>query len=216
MKRKSEMNWETQKQVKGYFEIGYADAKGDKTTRGIVVNKIHFSKDGNFVIGAHCELRDAYKSFRGDRIVSCVNLKDGEIIDDLFQYLYNKPIEFSPDKALIDSEEYELLLQIMVYICNVDKVFKDEEFDKLHSYFSLITENDNIPFDVLRGMIDRLPKTKKDDFPSLLDLFLKSDIPEKGLLVSFCVGIAKSDNEFHKSEKQAIDLIMEKIKRKEG
>ena len=58
----------------------------------------------------HCELRNATRTFRFDRIKKCVDLETGELITDVKKYL-NERYEKSPEKSteILSSDYIDVL-----------------------------------------------------------------------------------------------------------
>lgn len=70
-----------------YFMIEYQDSKGATSRRRITVHTIKEGSDGSPVLAGICHERKAYRMFRADRILSCIDL-DGVIYDDVPLFLH--------------------------------------------------------------------------------------------------------------------------------
>jgi hypothetical protein len=78
------------------FMIEYRSADGEFTRRRIVARTIRISEAGAPLIGADCLMRKEYRSFRADRIESCIDL-DGEV---------HEPAGFLIDNLGLDIRKY--------------------------------------------------------------------------------------------------------------
>ncbi|MFG1416997.1 TerB family tellurite resistance protein [Xanthobacter sp. V0B-10] len=67
--------------IGGVFGIEYRDAKGGISTRDIVVRAVGW-KSAKLQVGAHCLLRDAYRAFLAQNIMTLAHGRTGEIIPD--------------------------------------------------------------------------------------------------------------------------------------
>ena len=89
-----------------FFEIEYEDAEGNVTTRKIAIKKF----DGS-MISAYCFLRDEERSFLATRIIDCVDVSTGEVVDgDLQEYVaknYYSSIIPSKKFRYSDWQEFE-------------------------------------------------------------------------------------------------------------
>lgn len=65
----------------GEFEIVYRDRNGEVTRR--VIKPFFRSDERDPIISAYCATRRDVRSFRMSRIVECVDLETGEVVDNL-------------------------------------------------------------------------------------------------------------------------------------
>ncbi|MEM6681357.1 MAG: WYL domain-containing protein [Pseudomonadota bacterium] len=66
--------------------IAYKDSKNQISERRVTFLQIA-AKKHQFYLSAYCHERSAYRSFRCDRIMHCVDPETGEIRDDFFDYM---------------------------------------------------------------------------------------------------------------------------------
>ena len=92
--------WDVQspRNITANLQIDYQDGAGSRTTRNIRVMK-YGPWDGGAILWAYCNLRQANRTFRTDRIISCTDLDTGEIIENLEVWLDTK-YQASPDRAI--------------------------------------------------------------------------------------------------------------------
>ena len=74
------------RRVAAKLQIEYCDAVGNKTTRNVNVREFD-NKLYHGVFMGICELRNAHRTFRFDRILSCIDLETGEVISDVRRHL---------------------------------------------------------------------------------------------------------------------------------
>lgn len=71
------------------WRIRYRDADGSESERDIDVEGAQ--KDGRHTMFfAFCRLRNDHRSFRSDRILSCIDLDTGEVIDNPARHIKGK------------------------------------------------------------------------------------------------------------------------------
>jgi WYL domain len=61
------------------FHVSYRDSAGDISERLVLVQRI-YDRGGNLYISGECQLRQAYRAFRVDRIETLANGRTGEVI----------------------------------------------------------------------------------------------------------------------------------------
>ncbi len=112
--------------VAAHLQLSYTDGSGKYTERTVQIRKFGMYVDSVLLIG-HCELRNATRTFRTDRISQCVNKETGEVIADVTEFLTNK-YKQSPQKtkdSLLE-EEYDLL-RVLLYVGKADGQLRAEE-----------------------------------------------------------------------------------------
>ena len=105
--------------AKARLRLKYTDGAGRKTERAVDVRQFGAMGSSTLLIG-RCHMRDATRTFRTDRIESCVDEDTGEVVGDVRAYLQQKYDE-SPDKTkdLLLEGEYDTL-RILLYVGKAD------------------------------------------------------------------------------------------------
>ena len=85
------------KKLTVHVEIEYVDGNKAVTTRSVRIREFDNELYGGIIMG-HCELRNATRTFRFDRIKKCIDLETGELIKDVKRFL-NERYEKSPEKT---------------------------------------------------------------------------------------------------------------------
>ena len=75
--------------VNATLQFDYIDRNDAKTSRSADIRGIGDDGYGTLLIG-HCHLRDDTRTFRPDRIKNCMDIKTGEIVDNVMQYLQDR------------------------------------------------------------------------------------------------------------------------------
>lgn len=110
----------------GRLQIVYVDAAGSVTTRAITVRRIG-AIDDDYLITAHCSLRNDRRTFRASRIESCVDLDTGEVVEDVAAYLYAQRAETTDGIADKLRDEEGDVLKILFYLGKADGQFRADE-----------------------------------------------------------------------------------------
>lgn len=112
--------------AKGRYRINYEDQCGLKTERDIRVKRVH-ERGGSYAIDAHCELRNAHRSFLGDRIERAVNLDSGEIVESLASDAISQYADSGAGRALSAIEKEWMGVAVLVFVCKSDGQMRKEE-----------------------------------------------------------------------------------------
>lgn len=108
------------------FHLRYRDGNGALSERDVDIWQYGILGDAGLLIG-RCHLRQATRTFRTDRILSCVDIVTGEVVKDVLAWL-NDRWERSPEKALTEiSDSHWNALRIMYYISKADGMVNKKE-----------------------------------------------------------------------------------------
>lgn len=98
--------------VRARLQITYQDAKGDRSKRKIRVDSFSDVKELG-LLKAYCYLRSANRTFRIDRVSSCVDIETGEVVDDIRHHLrtragvfQSKPVTFEFSDFAEDEDDF--------------------------------------------------------------------------------------------------------------
>lgn len=105
--------------AKARLRLKYTDGAGRKSERTVDVRQFGAMGSNALLIG-HCHMRNATRTFRSDRIGSCIDEETGEVLSDVPAYLQQK-YDQSPDKTrdLLLEGEYDTL-RVLLYVGKAD------------------------------------------------------------------------------------------------
>lgn len=119
-------NWEgafwdvpSPRNITANLRIEYRDGVGSCTTRDIRLMK-YGAAEGGAMLWAYCHLRQANRTFRTDRIITCTDLNTGEIIGNLEVWLdekYQASPEFAIEKIIETSWD---ALRVLYFVSKAD------------------------------------------------------------------------------------------------
>jgi len=112
--------------AKGRYRINYEDQRGLKTERDIEVKRVHECQ-GKYAIDAHCSLRDAHRSFLGERIKKAINLDSGEIVEDLARDAIAQYNDSGEGRALAAIDKEWMGVVALVFVCRADGQMRKAE-----------------------------------------------------------------------------------------
>lgn len=150
--------WDVQspRNISGNLHLIYKDGVGSQTTRDIRLMK-YAPWDGGAILWAYCNLRQANRTFRADRIISCTDLDTGEIINNLENWLDDRYMA-SPDRAIeqIIDTAWDAL-RVLFYVCKADGRLTQKERGIVRNAVRSISDHpaiDDARIDEMFNMID--------------------------------------------------------------
>lgn len=119
-------NWEgafwdvpSPRNISANLRIDYRDGVGSRSNRNIRLMK-YGVWEGGAILWAYCHLRQANRTFRTDRIISCTDLDSGEVIENLKAWLDEK-YQASPEHAIEKIVETTWdVLRVLYYVSKAD------------------------------------------------------------------------------------------------
>jgi len=119
--------------AKGRYRICYEDQRGLKTERDIEVKRVH-ENAGMYAIDAHCLLRNAHRSFLGERIQKAINLDSGEIVENLPKDAMANYSDSGEGRALAAIDKEWMGIAVLVFVCRADGQMRKEERNIVAEY----------------------------------------------------------------------------------
>jgi hypothetical protein len=112
--------------ARGRYRINYEDQRGLKTERDIEVKRVHENAE-KYAIDAHCLLRNAHRSFLGERILKAINLDTGEIVEDLARDAMAQYNDSGEGRALAAIDKEWMGVAVLVFVCRADGQMRKAE-----------------------------------------------------------------------------------------
>ena len=94
--------------VGNVYGLIYCDANGDESRRRIKISHVDYVGD-TFYVGAYCFERQAYRTFRVDRMMELVNMRTGEIHDSAMDWC----------RGLIATGSAEEMMRMCIHDLNI-------------------------------------------------------------------------------------------------
>jgi uncharacterized tellurite resistance protein B-like protein len=142
------------KRLDARLKIKYTDRDGSRTERVIRVREFD-AAPGNAKSGlifAHCEMRNANRSFRYERIQSAIDMETGELIPEVQSFLI-KRWEASPNRSLEEFQDaFSDPLQLLMFVARADGRLVAKEraailaFCRKHLPDTRVTDDDLVSF----------------------------------------------------------------------
>jgi len=197
--------------AKGRYRIIYEDQRELKTERDIEVKRV-YDCDGKFAIDAHCFLRDAHRSFLGDRIRKAVNLDSGEVVQDLARDAMAQYKNSGEGRAQEAIARERTGVAILLFVSRADGQMRREERDIISEY--LVRRCSDLPLDKveLDSAIKVLSDPDNKEFKRIVRE-LRADGDDERLvdLFSCAKRIVETQKAVAPMEQAALEILQEAI-----
>ena len=198
------------KKLTAHLEIEYVDGNKATTTRSIRVREYDNELYGGIIMG-HCELRNATRTFRFDRIKKCVDLETGELLTDVKKYL-NERYEKSPEKSTeILASDYIDVLKVIYFVAKADGQYRKEEKEVISLYVRKLVRDDRITTKMIDEILKEIDVPTMQGFKLAIGRTLKGGEVNPELLASCCQEIVDTQKSVHPMEKEALAYIDKKL-----
>jgi len=204
--------WEASdpKKLTAHIEIEYEDGNKSVTTRTVRIREFDNELYGGIIMG-HCELRNATRTFRFDRIKKCVDLETGEVIPDIKKHL-NELYEKSPERSTeILATDYVDILKVVYFVAKADGQYRKEEKEVISNYVRKLVRDDRITIKMIDEILKEIDVPTMQGFKLALGRVLKGGEVNPELLATCCQEIVDTQKSVHPMEKEALEYIEKKL-----
>lgn len=201
--------WEVEQPfpVKATLHISYEDADGMQTERTVDVRQFGANGSGGLIRG-RCRLRNANRTFRTDRITSCVDGETGEVVKDAGAYLRAKH-EGSPEhkRETLLVDEYDTL-RILLYVGKADGQLRAAEKAVIRNTCRALVKDSSISDEVIDDVFTSLDVPSIDAFKRAIKRVMqRKSLGERLILIKAAQDMVATQKTVHASEKQALEYM---------
>ncbi len=200
------------KRVTPRIQINYTDSKGNLTTRIIQVLMFDLEQYGGIFKG-FCELRQARRTFKFDRVRNCIDLDSKEKVGDLKSHLlkcYDESTQRVVDKLEIENQD---ILKMIFFLVKADGRFTKKEKTVVSEYFQNLTEDKRINFDMVEKLYSNMEIPTLRMFQLCAHRFFRAEQADPDELIELIKNLIDTKPTIHPSEQSALDYII-KLKEK--
>ena len=196
--------------VKASLRIGYIDGAGRHTDRTVEVRQFGAFGNSALVIGK-CLLRGATRTFRTDRIQSCVDMETGEIINDVRSFLQRRYDE-SADKTAADllANEFDTL-RVLLFVGKADGQFRAEEKAVIRDACVTITNDARLTVNMIQQLLNEMDVPSLQAFKLAVGRLAKRDSTQRALVMSVAEKIVATQKTIHPAEQEALDYMKRRL-----
>jgi hypothetical protein len=196
--------------VKTKLRLKYIDGADRKTERIVDVRQFGAFGSGTLLIG-HCHMRNATRTFRSDRIESCLDEETGEVVNDIRTYLQTK-YDNSPDKSkgLLLESEYDTL-RILLYVGKADGQLRAAEKAVIRETCIAITNDSRLTESDIEDMYTYMATPTLNAFKLAVGRLAKRDENTRSLILSTTEKMIATQKTVHHAEQEALDYMKKRF-----
>jgi hypothetical protein len=170
--------------VQATVEIEYTDIEDRSTNRRITTQYIGTPSEK--MISAYCHLRRANRSFRNERIDLAVDPSSGELIDDLWEWLYKKYADSTEATVRRTIEEDTAIAIAMHFAARANGIFSAKKKSVVAAALRAISRDERIDVGQATRFVDSVKLPTIIDYRRALKSIAKGDA-YKRLVVAKCI-----------------------------
>lgn len=199
------------KDVSAKFTFDYRDAAGVRTTRTVLVKRFGQYNGQTYICG-HCELAQAWRTFRADRIIDCVDEATGEFVDatERLESIYAA----SPERAkdALREAEYDVL-RILLYVGKADGQLRAPEKRVIREVCVALTGDDRLTDAMIDRLLSELSVPTLQAFRMAVGRVLKRGESAATQILDAAHRIVQTQKTVHPNEQEALDYIQDRMAR---
>ena len=205
--------WETIESVpvNATLKICYQDHRGAKSDRVIRIREY----DGTSYLIGFCELRGDRRTFRVERIKSCIDTETGEAIDNVPQYLlekYHQTPEYILKQGL---DKLSDILLVLFYVGKADGQLRAAERSILRAVVRKIAKHEAISDEMIDREFNNAVVPSLQTVKLAINRICKSSGHNMATTYKIAKQIVATQKNVHTSETEILDYMEKKMK-KEG
>lgn len=196
--------------AKAKLRLKYADGAGRKTERTVDVRQFGAVGPNTLLIG-HCGMRNATRTFRSDRIESCIDEETGEVISDVRAHLQAK-YDQSPDrtKDLLIEGEYDTL-RVLLYVGKADGQLRAAEKSVILDTCVAITNDSRLTDSAIDDLLASMDVPTLQAFKLAVGRLAKRDQAAQTVVMSAAERMVATQKTVHQAEQEALDYMKKRF-----
>lgn len=196
--------------AKAKLRLKYTDGAGRKTERTVDVRQFGAAGPNTLLIG-HCNMRDATRTFRSDRIESCIDEETGEVVSDVRTYLQTQ-YDQSPDrtKDLLLEGEYDTL-RVLLYVGKADGQLRAAEKVVIRDTCVAITNDSRLTDATIDDLLASMDVPTLQAFKLAVGRLAKRGQTAQAVVMTAAEKLVATQKTVHQSEQEALDYMKKRF-----
>lgn len=192
--------------VKAKLRLKYTDGASRRTERTVDVRQFG-SVGPNILLIGHCNMRNATRTFRNDRIESCIDEETGEVVSEVRAYLQTK-YDQSPDrtKDLLLDGEYDTL-RVLLYVGKADGQLRAAEKAIIRETCIAITNDSRLTDSTIEDLVANMDIPTLQAFKLAVGRLAKRDKAAQEVVMTAAKKMVATQTTVHPSEQEALDYM---------
>jgi hypothetical protein len=204
--------WEVSQPVpaKARLRLDYTDGAGKRTTRTVDVRQ--FGSMGPYsLLIAHCHMRDATRTFRTDRIRTCIDVETGEVISNVSAFLQEQ-YERSPErtKEVFLEAEFDVL-RILLFVGKADGQLRAAEKAIIREVCMALANDSRITDEMIDESIRYMDVPTLQAFKLAAGRIAKRDESSRSTVMAAAERIVATQKAVHPAEADAIAYLRKRL-----
>lgn len=196
--------------AKARLRLKYTDGARKKSERTVDVRQFGAMGPTTLLIG-HCHMRDATRTFRTDRIESCIDEETGQVVNDVRTYLENKYDE-SPDrtKDLLLEGEYDTL-RVLLYVGKADGQLRAAEKAVMRDTCIAISSDSRLTDSTIEELFTNMDVPTIQAFKLAVGRLAKREQSARAVVMSAAVKMVATQKIVHQAEQEALEYMKKRF-----
>lgn len=198
------------KAIRAQLEIQYRDAEGSETRRKVDVRECDIESKSGYLIGI-CKMRNAYRTFRMDRVRHATDLETGEVIDNLPEWAkrkYQESPAFAIETLIDESSD---VLRALFYIGKADGRFTRKEKQVFLDYCTRNLIDRNLNIDDIDRICNQLDIPSKQAFKLICGRLSKFELSQRLAIISAADDMVATEKTIGAEEADALDYMKKRL-----
>jgi hypothetical protein len=190
--------------------IDYTDANGLDTQRTVTVRQFDHKHLGGMFIG-HCHLRNATRTFRADRVKTCVDSETGEVVTDVMEFLHQRYQQSPhPSATKLLETDYDTL-RVLLYVGKADGQFRQAEKQIYLDVCQSISKDSRLTKDMIEKLTDNLDDLSVTAFKQAVSRLSKQSGETQSLVLDAAEQMIATQKTVHAVEKEALEYMRDRL-----
>lgn len=198
------------KPISATLALHYRDAKGAVSERVVVVRECDTTNPAGYLLGV-CQLRNAFRTFRINRIEKAVDVDTGEIIRDIPAYAQQK-YQNSPaatiEKLLNESMD---VLRCLFYIAKSDGRFTAKEKMLFLDYCHHASGNTDLTVKDIESICRDMPMASMQAYRLICGRLTQLPAVDRAKVLEIAQAMVASERTIAPEEQQALDYLTKRL-----
>lgn len=204
------MEVESPRNIGANLRIDYRDGAGSLTKRDIRLMK-YGAWEGGAILWAYCHLRQANRTFRTDRILSCTDLDTGEVISSLETWLDSK-YQASPERAIekIVDTAWDAL-RVLLYVSKADGRLTQKERAVVRDAVRSLSDHPAIDNKRIDDMFDSIEAPTINAYKQAFGRIVNQNPALAQKVIAWCEAMIATEKTVAAAEQEALDYLKARL-----
>lgn len=194
------------------LQIAYTDGAGNPSTRVVRIRSFDNGLHHGIFIG-HCELRNATRTFRFDRVRDAVDVATGEVIADVREHLNRRYVESGQQARDTLREDHLDLLRVLLYVARADGQFRAAEKDIARQYLRDLAGDPRATDSMIDGLFDEIGTQSLAGFKRAFGRVISEQVVDPTKLEQACRAMVATQETVSAGEHEALAYLERRLAR---